>query len=175
MLIFLIGMPGSGKSYWMRKFAAATDYVGQDTDWLTEQRTGKRIAELFEQGENIFRSEERRTLEDLMKKAEQPMIIATGGGTPCFFDNMDLMLGSGLVIYLQAALTTLSYNLRRSYMRRPLLDGKAPEELELFLNSLLAERRKYYERATLHLNVEHLQPLDFVTTVQSYIKSYYKQ
>lgn len=175
MLIFLVGMPGSGKSFWMRKFAEATNFVGQDTDWLIEQRTGKRIAELFQQGENIFRSEERRTLEDLMGKAEQPMIIATGGGTPCFFDNMELMLESGLVIYLQAALTTLSYNLRHSYMRRPLLDGKVPEELEALLSKLLAERRKFYERANLHLNVEHLQAPDFVATVQSYIKSSYKQ
>lgn len=145
-MIFLTGMPGAGKTYWGRKVADAYGYDFLDLDTYIEKKEKATIATLFEiHGEEGFRDKENRYLEQAIRAAGDDTIIACGGGTPCFYNNMDMMLRAGTVIYLQATIPYLVHNLEQETVQRPLLKNKTG--LEQKLAALLAERQPDYERA----------------------------
>lgn len=137
---------GSGKTYWGSRLA---EYLGVpfiDLDHYIESEEKTSIANLFEQkGEAGFRDLERQHLHRLAKEA--PAIVATGGGTPCFFDNMAWMNQYGTTIYLKVPVGLLAARLRLDPNTRPLLSGVAEDQLENHIGQLLAHRSVYYEAA----------------------------
>lgn len=146
MRIFLIGFMGCGKSSFGRRLARKLDYLFVDLDDAVEKKAGKPIAAIFDQhGEEAFRNLERDALHDTLslKKA----IIATGGGTPCHFDNMDFMLENGVTVYLKMSPLSLSHRLEYARKERPLVKGLKGDELSQLIRDKLTHREAYYMKA----------------------------
>jgi len=144
--IYLIGFMGSGKSTVGKKLALSLKWSFIDLDEKIEAEAGMKIASIFsEKGELHFRHVESAVLKSL--KNEENTIISTGGGTPCFNDNMDFMIGTGLTIYLKMAPAQLKVRLSRSSHERPLIKDIEKSELEGFIENKLTEREKWYSRS----------------------------
>lgn len=138
--IFLIGMPGSGKTKLANEFSTSSKSLCIDTDKVINVKTGLSVNEYWQKfGEVNFRSLERQVLFEF--SGSIPAIISTGGGMPCFFDNMSFMLSYGKVIYIQTDLHLLIERNRNS--NNPVFH----EDYEKSINDLYVLRRKYYERA----------------------------
>lgn len=148
MLIFLIGYMGSGKSTLGRALAEALGYDFLDMDDMVCRSTGMTVAECFDtHGEEVFRLAEHEVLKVLTGKRNT--VVATGGGTPCFFDNMERMNGAGVTVYLKLSPEVLSTRLEGTADLRPLLKHAAGGELKEFIRKHLEEREEYYLKASL--------------------------
>jgi shikimate kinase len=137
-------MPGAGKSTLGRVLASRVGYSFTDLDTIIEQQEGMQVAEVFAaKGEEYFRKAEAAALAGTALLTNS--VIATGGGTPCFFDNMAFMNARGLTIYLELAPGDLLERMSpEEIRRRPLLQGgNAPEKIK----ALLAARVAWYELA----------------------------
>jgi shikimate kinase len=146
MRIFLIGFMGCGKSTMGRALSASLNLMFIDLDTFLEERYFRSIPQIFaEEGEESFRRKERKVLEEVA--AFDNVIVATGGGAPCFFDNMELMNNSGFCIFLDVEIDSLVTRLLRAKTERPLIKGKSPDELRLFIEGLMQKRRPFYEKA----------------------------
>ncbi|MBN8684564.1 MAG: shikimate kinase [Chitinophagales bacterium] len=150
--LFLVGFMGAGKTYRGQRLAAALDRSFLDMDEEIVRQSGKTIPEIFaESGEAGFREIERRVLHS--EAVLRAGVVATGGGLPCFFDNMDWMKAQGQVIWLNVPPAILAERLRPEKAKRPLLAEVPDEALESFIEKLLEQRRPYYERANLVLTI----------------------
>lgn len=144
--IFLVGFMGSGKTYWGKRLSASVELPFIDLDGLIVSRMGQSIPELFAiHGEAGFRRIEQFLLHELL--AGDAAVVATGGGAPCFFDNMDRMNRDGRTIYLQVPVDVLAERLGRDMQKRPLLSGLTPADLPAFIEQLLQKRAPFYEMA----------------------------
>lgn len=149
--VFLIGFMGSGKSTFGKKLATKLGYNFIDLDEEIAKQAGKSVAEIIEQeGEEKFRQMESIALKGLQTAKA---VIATGGGTPCFFDNTDWMQQQGLVVYLNVPEGVILSRLQTTDLsKRPLLKGLDEEGLKAFINTKLQERLPYYHRAKVFFN-----------------------
>jgi shikimate kinase len=162
-LVFLIGFMGSGKTTLGRKLAARMNCEFIDLDHKLEQQVELSIAEYFSFfGEDAFRKLE----SEVLKKTIYPddVIISTGGGLPCYFDNMDWMKANGKVVYIKLAPKTLADRLESGKEERPLLQDKHGDDLVAFIEQKLAEREVFYSQATiiadgLSLTAERLEQI----------------
>ena len=137
---------GCGKSTLGRALAAATRLDFIDLDHYIEQRFHATVAELFaRRGENGFRQVEQAMLREVCGFSD--VIIACGGGTPCFFSNMEEMNEAGLTVWLNTPIERLYERLQRNRSKRPILANKSDSELLDFIASALKERTPYYSRA----------------------------
>lgn len=174
MILFLIGFMGSGKSTVGSRVARRLGYGFLDMDREIEQQEGMSIGEIFAQrGEAAFRDMERRMLESLHSDGD--LIIATGGGTPCFGDNLELMKSKGTVVYFKASPETLAVRLRRNQHRRPKLAGLGPEELLRYIGDTLAEREKYYSQAAITIDCNGVGDEYIASHLEHYIVDYFAQ
>lgn len=157
MRIFLIGFMGCGKSTMGRALSASLNLMFIDLDTFLEERYFKSIPQIFaEEGEESFRRKERKVLEEVA--AFDNAIVATGGGAPCFFDNMELMNNSGFCIFLDVEIDSLVTRLLRAKTERPLIKGKSPDELRLFIEGMMQKRRPFYEKARYILKGKDILP-----------------
>jgi shikimate kinase len=164
MRIFLIGFMGCGKSTMGRTLASELNLTFIDLDSFLEERYFRTIPQIFaEEGEESFRRKERKVLEEVC--AFDNVILATGGGAPCFFDNMDLMNNSGFCVFLDVEISSLVNRLIHAKTERPLIKGKSPEELYAFIEGLLAQRRPFYEKARYILKGSEIEPAQVVALV----------
>lgn len=148
--IFLAGFMGCGKSHWGRLLADRLNRPFIDLDALIEAREGKLIADIFgTDGEDHFRIIERNSLHLLEQMS--PSIVAVGGGTPCFFDNLVWMKTQGRIIYLKTPVAELCRRLKNQRAQRPLLAQMQEDDLQSFIETLLAKRAPFYELADLVL------------------------
>lgn len=146
MKIFLIGFMGSGKSYSGRRLAKAMRYTFIDLDDEIEAKAKLTISEIFDQfGEIQFRKLEQQTLQGLKQKSNT--IIACGGGTPCFYNNMDWINENGMSVYLKTPASLLAKRLLKGIDKRPLLHGQTKEKLISYIESKIKERAPYYQQA----------------------------
>ncbi len=146
---------GSGKSYTGKRLAQKLDVPFIDLDDRIEARQGQSISRLFATfGEAAFRQMEQEALHSLAK--EENVVVATGGGTPCFFDNVEWMNQHGVTIYLKASPELLYQRLAPETDHRPLLQGKKEAELLHFLKTKLAERSSFYEQASVLVDQDQL-------------------
>lgn len=153
MRIFLIGMMGSGKTTLGRQLADRLQVAFVDLDEYIEQKEQNTISQIFENhGPAHFRELERQALEAVVYE-HTDVVIATGGGTPCFYDNMSFINKHGKSIFLKAPEEEIFHRLRASDLNsRPLLAGKSNEELKDFISKTLEQRQPFYEQATLILH-----------------------
>lgn len=144
--IILIGYMGSGKTTVGRALAKELSMPFYDLDWYIESRRRKTVPQIFaERGEEGFREIERYMLHEVAEFED--VIISCGGGTPCFFDNMDYLNQQGDVIWLKADPEVLYKHLLMGKTERPLLKGKSPEELMAFIRGQLEQREPFYAKA----------------------------
>lgn len=154
--IFLIGYMGAGKTTLGKAFARALGLTFVDLDWYIEERFHKSIRQLFaERGEDGFRELEKRMLHEAADFED--VVISVGGGTPCFFDNMEYMNGVGETVFLDVDIRVLFRRLKVAKQQRPLLDGKSDEELMQFIREALDKRLPYYTKAKYVFNGERLE------------------
>lgn len=153
--VYLIGYMGSGKTTLGKAFAQAAHLQFIDLDWYIEERMHKAIKDLFaERGEEGFRQVERNMLHEAGEF--ENVVIAAGGGTPCFFDNIDYMNRTGDTVFLNASFEALFRRLKVAKSKRPLLSGKSDEELKEVIRNGLAERMAFYGKA------KHWFPSDYL-------------
>lgn len=144
--IFLVGFMGSGKTTWGKKLANAMGLPFLDLDHEIVKHIGMSIPEYFAlHGEDRFRTVEREIMQQQLGKTG---VISTGGGTPCYFDNMDWLLEHGTVLYLKHSPKSLWNRLTNSDVnKRPALKGMTGDDLLAFIETKLAERAPFYERS----------------------------
>ena len=156
MILFLIGMPGSGKSTLGPQLAQQLGYAFIDLDSHIEQAEGHTIADIFEQrGEEAFREIEALALRQVVSQSTEALVLACGGGTPCFHDSMQWMLSKGIVIYLKEEKEVLVKRLQGQSNKRPLLQENPKKKL----GDLLQMRSPIYEQATLICTKPSLEKL----------------
>ena len=164
-MLFIIGMPGAGKTYWGVQVAAATGQKFVDLEAYIEQGEGAKIKELFDAiGEDAFRKKEHQYLARLIDSVQTNTVIACGGGTPCFHHNIGMMKQAGKVIYLSAEIDYLIENIKKEPGKRPLLIGK--EDLTEYLATLLQQRRSFYEQAQYILPTENITLTNFTQIIR---------
>ena len=168
--IILIGYMGSGKTTVGKALSKETGMMFYDLDWYIESRMRKTISQIFaEKGEEGFRQIEYNMLHEVAEFED--VIISCGGGTPCFFDNMDYLNQQGDVVYLKATPETLYKHLLMAKVERPLLKDKTPEELIAYITEHLKEREPFYGKARHILDVNVLDNYDKIAISVERIKS----
>ena len=164
--VFIIGFMGSGKTTWGRKLARKTGWDFIDLDEQIVNQIGMPIADYFStHGETKFRELESQALKSL--PYDKPAIISTGGGTPCYFDNMAWMNQTGITIYFQLTPKALwSRLIQTDITSRPALKGLSDDALLYHITSKLEEREPYYLQATHTVDHVNLKIAELVTLLQ---------
>jgi shikimate kinase len=158
MLIFLIGMPGSGKTSIGRELAKETGYRLMDLDAYIVDKEKLSIPNIFKtKGEDYFRAAETRCLKEIMEKVKDS-IIAVGGGTPCYNNNMQLMQNGGKTIYLKASVDSLVKRIEDDSNERPLFAKMNGRKLHEKIESMLSHREKFYRKAPMSFDTEGRTP-----------------
>jgi shikimate kinase len=161
--IILVGYMGAGKTTVGKSLAKDLQLDFYDLDWYIESRMRKTVPQLFaERGEEGFRKVEHNMLHEVAEFED--IVLSCGGGTPCFFDNMDYMNTCGQVVYLKASTPVLHKHLLMGKTERPLLKGKTPEELERFIEAQVAEREKFYSKAQYTFDVSLMDNYEKIKT-----------
>ena len=154
--IFLIGYMGCGKSTMGRAVSELTGMPFIDLDNYIERRFHLSVKEIFAQrGEDGFRDIERRMLQEVADFED--VLVACGGGTPCFFDNMEYMNSRGTTVFLNTPIPRLHSRLMRGRHKRPLIANKNDEELMEFIQKALADRWEHYTKAQIEFSSERLE------------------
>lgn len=169
MRIFLTGYMGCGKSTIGRKVAALMGINFIDLDKFIEERNFKSVPDIFAQeGELAFREKERQALMEVSQFED--IVVGTGGGAPCFFDNMQLMNDAGITIYLAPDNDILAYRLLKSKTERPLIAGKSREDLLEFIETALQKRAPFYEQSKIVIRgVNDVQPEEVLKLINKHL------
>jgi len=142
----LLGFPGSGKTTIAKKLANRLQYQCIDLDLQFEKTYQMSIPDFFKKyGEEVFRKSEHLILKEILHKDH--IVISTGGGTPCFHGNMELILENSYSVYLKMSPVSLHHRLVNSKRIRPLVQNKTPEEIKQFIDTMLLVREQYYLQA----------------------------
>lgn len=156
--IFLIGLPGSGKTTVAKRVSAETGIGWRDLDKAVTAEAGMTIPDIFtKHGEPHFRQLEASELIRLLGMLDAPTLIATGGGAPCFGDNMARMLQHGKAIWLDPPLEVLAKRLTQSSNRRPMFEGLNEASILTRLAHLHQTRSSYYRQAQVHITASTLE------------------
>ncbi len=167
--VIILGYMGAGKTTVGKALARETGLQFYDLDWYVEERMRKTVPQIFaERGEDGFRRLERTMLHEAAEFED--IILSCGGGTPCFFDNMDYMNSQGDTVYLKADPDVLFAHLRMGKVRRPLLEGKTPEEMRQFIAAQLALREAYYMKAKHVFDVSLLDDYEKIKTTVAHLR-----
>lgn len=163
---------GCGKTTLGRALAAATGREFIDLDFIIEQRHHATVSQIFaERGEEGFRRLEQQMLHEVAEFED--CIISCGGGTPCFFDNMDYMNSRGTTLWLQASEPTLFSRLTRKREKRPLIAGKTDDQIRTIISEQLATRAPFYSRAQWQWQGDMLEDKRQISdTVKAFLESH---
>ena len=164
MRIFLIGFMGCGKTTLGKKLAKHLNFNFIDLDRFIENKTVKSINVIFdEKGEQYFRDLEKESLNEICKMDN--MVLASGGGTPCFSDNMQTMLAKGICIYLKMEAGDLEERLCKEKNNRPLIRHLTKNELNDFISEKLMEREVFYKKAHHILPAKNISKSDVIKLI----------
>ncbi|MBS1731032.1 MAG: shikimate kinase [Bacteroidetes bacterium] len=159
--IFLIGMPGSGKTFWGKKIAQFLGKDFFDLDEEIEKDTQETIIQIFQsKGEEFFRKKEREVLNKFENKKN--IVLATGGGTPCFLNNMDWLDKQGITIWIKVPPEILAYRLLEETAQRPLFKDIPHSQLLPVLQQQMKDRMTYYSKAQLHVEGTSISLNEFI-------------
>jgi shikimate kinase len=166
MRIILIGFMGSGKTHWGLQVAHRLQLPFFDLDEEVVKAEDKTVADIFaDSGEEYFRQLEKHTMEKLVEENES-MVLSCGGGTPCFFNNIDFMKKVGIVVWLNTHVDVILQRLLKEKAKRPLIKDIDDQGLRTYIIRKLNERRMYYEQADVVLDKEDAISMnDFIQTV----------
>lgn len=156
MRIFLIGFMGCGKTHWGRQLAQQVRVPFFDLDEQIESSEGKSISEIFAlEGEEHFRHKEKEVL-TILTESHQSFVMATGGGTPCFFNNIDYMNKSGTTVWINCSTECLKKRLVNEKEKRPLIRDLSDEHLQSYIIKKMGDRKIYYQQASVILYEDDL-------------------
>ena len=165
MRIYLIGYMACGKTTLGKELAHKLSLSFLDLDKFLEKKYFKTIPQIFgEEGESGFRLKEQACLQEVSEFED--VVIATGGGAPCFFDNVQVMNRTGICIFLDVEAEELADRLLQSKIERPLVKGKTPEELVGFIERMLEKRRPYYEQASYILTGSNISTSEILSRIE---------
>ena len=168
--IFLIGYMGAGKTTLGKAFAKEMNLSFVDQDWYIEERFHKTVQEIFaERGEQGFRELERQILHEIAEF--ENVVISTGGGAPCFFDNMDFMNQKGETVFLNVSPEVLFHRLKLASHSRPILRGKSNDELKAFIVKALDKRKPFYSKAKYVFNADELEDINQIKSSINRLKT----
>lgn len=154
MKLFLIGMPGSGKTYLGRQLANALKLKFIDLDSQIEKQEHEYIKNIVNvKGEDYFRIQENQILKKIV--GNQQILVSCGGGVPMFFDNLETMKREGIVIWINTDLSLISDRIKQNRSRRPMFDGLNDEEIDKKVVQLYQIREKVYKKADINLELKH--------------------
>ena len=154
--IFLIGYMGAGKTTVGKVLSRQLGLSFIDLDHYIEGRYHKTVGQLFaEKGEDAFRDIERRMLREVA--AFEDVLVSTGGGAPCFFDNMEFMNRTGKTVFLNVHPDVLFRRLRIAKQQRPILQGRQDDELMDFIIQALEKRAPFYRQAQYIFDADELE------------------
>jgi shikimate kinase len=157
---------GSGKTHWGTQIAKRLQIPFYDLDAVIVNNEGMNISEIFaNKGEEYFRYIEKQTMEDLVSR-EENFVLSAGGGTPCFFNNIEFMKRSGKVLWLNTSMEALNQRLMSEKMSRPLLRSITEADLRAYIIRKLSERKMYYEQADLMVHEETTDLDSFIKMLQ---------
>lgn len=166
MLVFIVGFMGAGKTTLGRRLAEMLDCEYLDLDQAFEEKFHFSIYNFFDRfGEDKFRDIEHQLLVETISSNDN-VVISTGGGTPCFYDNMQLMNDNGKTIYINMHVNSLKHRLLKSRRKRPALNGLNENELENYIDRLLPVREKIYLEADHIVQGENIEIDELVTLVK---------
>ncbi len=162
MMYFILGYKNSGKTTLGKKLANKLDIGFIDLDSHIEDRENRKVTEIFsEDGENIFRQKESEALIDICQN-QSDIVVSTGGSTPCWHDNMELMKKTGKTIYLKMDSDILVSRLSKVTKDRPIVKGKSFEELKEFVKTRREKYEHFYMDADYVIEGRNLKPDDII-------------
>ena len=155
---------GSGKSTIGKLLAKKLKWGFIDLDQYIEKRTGKKITKIFEKhGEIKFREIEHKCLKRLLNKDK--LVIALGGGTPCFYNNIDLINKNGTLVYLKVNVDILAERLLKDKRKRPLIRNLNETQLKYFIKKALKKRVSVYKQADFYINIKNQNVKDIIDKI----------
>ncbi len=167
--IILIGYMGAGKTTIGKILAKDLGIPFYDLDWYIETRMRKKVKQIFdERGEEGFRIIEKNMLHEVAEFED--VVLACGGGTPCFFDNMEYLVEQGDVVYLRGTPEVLFRHLKMGKGVRPLLLGKNDEELLQYIKENVKKREEYYMKANHIVDIPCMEDEDRILETTEKIK-----
>lgn len=165
MKIFLVGFMGSGKTYWGQQLSQKLSIPFFDMDEQIVNSEGMSINDIFEkQGEEYFRMKEKEVLH-IITESHSSFVMACGGGSPCFFNNIEYMNRSGTTIWLNTPLPVLFNRLLKEKKDRPLLRRLTDDQLMSFIIKKFSDRKIYYEQSQIIVEDENLTLDKLIETV----------
>lgn len=167
MNLFLIGLPGSGKSTLGKELSQVLNLKLIDTDAAIITEEGDSIEGIFKKhGEVYFRKAEQKMLHQLA--SQDQLLISTGGGMPCFFDNIDFMNNKGISIFIDVPVETIHSRLiSQRHENRPMLENKTDEEVLIFLKQKYEERYPFYSKATITVQGSNIKVEEIVRALKN--------
>jgi shikimate kinase len=154
MKIYLIGFMGSGKTHWGHLLSEKLGIPFFDLDEQVIEHAGKSIAEIFAaEGEEHFRMQEKEVLH-LITESHESFVMACGGGSPCFFNNIEYMHQAGTTVWINTPLEILFQRLVNEKEKRPLIKELSDVQLKNFISKKFADRKIYYEQADIKMDDE---------------------
>ena len=168
--IILVGYMGSGKTTVGKALARSLDMPFYDLDWYIESRMRKSVCQIFdERGEEGFRKIEQNLLHEVAEF--ENVVISCGGGTPCFFDNIDYINQQSESVYLKCMPDVLYMHLKMGKTVRPLLLNKTPEEVQYFISEQLTQREGFYSKARHVVDVTLMDSYEKINITVSQIRA----
>ena len=165
MKVFLLGFMGSGKTYWGRKLSEKLGMRFFDLDEQIVNSENKPITEIFStQGEEYFRLKEKEVLH-IISESHDTFIMSCGGGTPCYFNNVEYMNQSGTTVWLNTPMNQLYERLLKERDHRPLLKGLTDQQVKAFITKKFSDRKIYYEQAEVFIEEENISIDSFIEKV----------
>lgn len=165
MIISLVGYMGSGKSHISKILSDKLHFKLIDLDKEIFLRNKLTIPEIFEKkGEIYFRKLERETLEEILA-GEENLVLSLGGGTPVYYNNMEIINNNSKSVFLSASVSTLADRLSKQKEKRPLIARIPEEELPEFIAKHLFERNPFYGKAQFTVSTDHREPEDIVNEI----------
>lgn len=173
MKLFIIGYMASGKTTFGKSLAEKLDTTFIDLDEYIEKEQNRSISQIFEEeGEEGFRKIEKEMLKKAVEE-EPDVVMACGGGTPCFFDNMEFLNGNGITVFLETSIPVLISRLQEENEKRPLVRGKSDDEIREKVLTQLCDRLPHYMEAKLKWHGDDLNSEKEINdNVENFISSY---
>jgi shikimate kinase len=163
--IFLVGFMGCGKTHWGKELSAQLQIPFFDLDQKIEEKEEKSINEVFaEKGEEYFRLLEKEVLHMLVESHDS-FIMACGGGTPCFYNNIDYMNKKGTTVWINCSTTCLVERLHKDKEKRPLIKDLDDDQLHLYVMKKVGDRRIFYQQAKIILTEEEISIENIINRV----------
>ncbi|RKW61242.1 MAG: shikimate kinase [Riemerella sp.] len=170
MIISLMGYMGSGKTLVSKELSILNNFKIFDLDTEISKQNNRSITEIFkEKGEIFFRKTEKEVLEKILS-SEKNIILSLGGGTPCYYNNIDSINEKTISVFLKTNVKTLAQRLSSEKDKRPLIQNISNEDLPEFIAKHLFERNPFYNQAKITINTDNLSAREIAEEILTQIK-----